>query len=590
MKKRNQIDEKFKWDLDMFKNDEEIEQVFKTFDYLTKTLPSYYGKFADKDKFFEYFTKYKNEKLLTEKLGFYIGNLECVDSADTKILKLADRYTVAYTKLNQATSFVSPQLDELSDEYLNELLTDNRSKNLDNFIKDIIKNKKHKLDEKTSDVIAKLGNSFNNSSSIHSLLSNSEIKFEDAIDHNNKKHKVNSSTFFSLVSSKDRNLRESAFNSLMNGFAQFNKTFAELYISNIKSENDFNKLTKYKNSLESRLENEDVPLSVFENNLKNVTNNINLLQEFIKNKAKFSKLDKFAYYDLFQDEKIGGTITIPTAQKILKQTLAPLGEDYISIVDRKLNDKSIDYMPNLNKRSGAYCSNQYGCKTLILMNWTNDFNSLSTLTHEMGHCINAEYFNSSQPYEKSDITIFSAEIASTVNEILLNTHMLNTCKKQHRLYYLNEFLDQVRTTIFRQTLFSEFETFVHGQIETENPVTFEELNAKYFELCKKYYGNSCILPKNLQYEWSRIPHFYNSFYVYSYSTGLITAICIANRLLTDTTFKDKYINFLKNGTAKPAVEILKEIGIDLTTDTPFKEAFAFIKSRLNEYKKEISNK
>ena len=208
----------------------------------------------------------------------------------------------------------------------------------------------------------------------------------------------------------------------------------------------------------------------------------------------------------------------------------------------------------------------------------------------MGHCINAEYFNTAQPSEKANITIFSAEIASTVNEILLNEYMLNTCKKQHRLYYLNEFLDQVRTTIFRQTLFSEFETYVHSQIENENPVTFEDLNAKYYELCKKYYGNSCILPKNLQYEWSRIPHFYNSFYVYSYSTGLITAICIANRLLKDESFKDKYINFLKNGTAKPAVEILKEIGIDLTTNKPFEEAFDFIKNRLNEYKNELKCK
>ena len=271
------------------------------------------------------------------------------------------------------------------------------------------------------------------------------------------------------------------------------------------------------------------------------------------------------------------------------KALSPLGEDYIKMVERKLNDKSIDFMPNLNKDSGAYCSDMYDCKTLFLMNWTDDFNSLSTLVHEMGHCINAELFNASQPQEKAGITIFSAEIASTVNEILLNEYMLKNSKtKKEKLYYLNEFLEQVRSTIFRQTLFSEFELYSHTQIENETPITYEDLNNKYFELCKKYYGNSCILPKNLKFEWSRIPHFYRSFYVYSYSTGLLTAICIAKRILNNKEYTKNYIKFLQNGISRPAVEVLKEIDVDLTTDKPFIEAFEFIKNRLHEYKKAIN--
>ena len=588
MKKRSEIDEKYKWDLDLFKTDAEIEDAFKAFEYLTQVIPTYYGKFNDKDKFFEFHNKYKKEQILIGKLGFYIGNLYSVDSSNTKILKLIDRYNVANTKLNQASSFVSPQIDDLPVNYLEELLKDKRSKDLDNTIKDVIKNKKHKLDEKTSEIISKLSNSFGDSSTIHGLLSSSEIPFEKAIDSEGKEYDVSSSTYSSLVSSKDIKLRETSFNSLMNGFAQFNKTLTELYLAEIKKEKDFNALENHKNSLEARLESEDVPISVFENNLNNVQKNIPLLVEFIKNKAKNSNIDEFKYYDLFKDEKIGGTISISNAHEILLKALSPLGEEYIEMVNKKLHDKSIDYMPNENKNSGAYCSNEYDCKTLILMNWTDDFNSLSTLAHEMGHCINAEYFNNSQPMEKAGITIFAAEIASTVNEILLNYYMLNNCKKEHKLYYLNEFLDQTRTTIFRQTLFSEFETFVHDSVDNEIALTYEDLNNKYFELCNKYYKDSCILPKNLQYEWSRIPHFYNSFYVYSYSTGLLTAICIVNRILKDSTFKDKYINFLKNGTNKPAVEILKEIGIDLTNDAPFDEAFEFIKIRLEEYKNETN--
>lgn len=587
MKKRSEIEEKYKWDLELFKTEEEIEQVFNAFEYLTNETPKYYGKFNDKDKFFEYHTKFRKENILIGQFMFYISNLYSTDSSDTNTLKLIDRFTVAETKLSQASSFVDPQIDDLPDEYLQELLLDPRAKDLDNEIRDVIKNKKHKLDEKTTEIISKLSNAFSSSSTIHDLLESSEMPFKPAKDSSGKSHSVSSATYSSLVSSTDKTLRKNAFNSIMNGFGQFNKTMAELYIGNIKKEKDFNKLTNYKDSLESRLDDEDVPLSVFNNNLKVVTKNIPLMQDYISTKAAFSGLNKFAYYDLFKDEKISGNIDIEQAKTILNNALKPLGTDYISQMNRKLTDKSIDYLPNLNKSSGAYCSNQYQCKTLILMNWTDDFNSLSTLAHEMGHCINAEYFNSAQPYEKAGITIFAAEMASTVNEILLNHYMLQNCKKEHKLYYLNEFLDQVRSTIFRQTLFSEFELFAHNSVNADTPITYEDLNNKYFELCKKYYGKSCVIPKNLQYEWSRIPHFYRSFYVYSYSTGLITAICIANRILKDNSFAEKYIEFLKNGTNKPAVEILKEIGMDLTTETPFNEAFEFIEKRLTEYKNAI---
>ena len=220
---------------------------------------------------------------------------------------------------------------------------------------------------------------------------------------------------------------------------------------------------------------------------------------------------------------------------------------------------------------------------MILMNFVDDFDSLSTLIHEMGHCVNAEYFNANQPYQKAGITIFSAEIASTVNEILLNFYMQNHAKtKREKSYYLKQFLDGVNNTIFRQTLFTEFELFAHTKIENDENLTFKDLNNEYLRLSKKYYGAS-IIPSVQQYEWMRIPHFYSSYYVYTYSTGMLTAITIANKLLTDASFKDKYIKFLKNGVDKPAVEMLKEIGIDVTNSTTFESAFNFISKQLKTY-------
>lgn len=583
MKKRNQIEESLKWDLGLFKTKQEIEKVFEYIETITKDFSTYNGKLNNKDYFFNYLNKYKKETIEISKLGYYLGNTLNVDSSNTEILKLISRYEIAMQKQSQALAFITPQMYELSDKFLKECLNDPRAKDNENFIKDIIKFKPHKLDEKTNQVIADLGNSFSNSSSVFDIFTDSEMPFDDAVNSKGKHVKITNATYKNYVASKDRVLRESAYNSMMNGYGKFNKTFAELYIKDLKHDNDFVKLEKYTDLLESCLMQEDIPKQVYLNNLKYVGENIPVLQKFVKQYAKFTKLNKFSYYDLFLDEQVNGKVSIENAKQTILSALAPLGKEYIAKVKHKFNDKSIDYMPNQNKSSGAYCSNCYGAKTMILTNWTNDFDSMSTLAHEMGHCINAEYFNEAQPMQKAGITIFAAEIASTVNEILLNQYMQKHSNKKQKIYYLHEFLDGVRATIFRQTLFSEFELYAHTAIEKEEPITYAELNKKYYDLNKKYYGNSCILPKNLQYEWSRIPHFYNPYYVYSYSTGLITAISIANNILKDHSFAEKYIKFLKNGTEKPAVEMLKEIGLDLTSPTPYKNAFNFIKSQLTEY-------
>ena len=585
MKKRNQIDEKYKWDLELFKSEEEIEEAFNDLKFLTEEFPKFKNQFTNKDKFFEYFLNYKKQRLNIEHLSFFIGNTLNVDLTNTEMLTLNEKFNILYSKFLKATSFIAPQIDDLSEDYLNELLKDERSKDLDVEIKSIIRNKPHKIDEKTAHVISLLNNSFENSESVFETLTNSELKFEDATNFKGKKIKVDETAYSNFMSNSDRVLRKTAFNSIMNGYSNFNKTLSELFIKNLKSCNDNLALYNYSSLLEQCLFAEEIPTIVYEQNIKSVNNNINLLQNYIKCFSKKSKLENFSYYDLFVNTKLNKKVTIADAHNTMLAALAPLGNEYINIVKQKLSDKSIDYMPNLNKRGGAYCSNNYGAKTMILLNWNDDYNSLSTLCHEMGHCINAEYFNNFQPYEKAGITIFAAEIASTVNEILLNQYMIQNAKTdKEKEYYVKEFLNDVRSTIFRQTLFSEFEYFAHTTIEQDKTLTYKELNEKYYELNKKYYGNSCKLPKNLQYEWSRIPHFYSPYYVYCYSTGLITAITIATRILKDNSYSKEYIKFLKNGVSKPPVEMLKEIGIDLTTSKPFDDAFNFIKEQLNIYK------
>lgn len=582
MQLRKDVPEKYKWDIELFKNKEEIEYALKTIEKLTNLAPKYYGKFNDKEVFFDYFYGNIEDNILIHKLYHYVGNMQSIDGANIEIKKLIQRIDILISKHQQAYSFVEPQMNKLSTKYLKELLKDERSKDIENEIKSLIISKKHSIDEKTSKVIADLSMSFSDSSSLFDILSDMEIPFADAEDCNGKTYTVKEPNYRQYISSKDRKLRETVFNSIMNGYGNFNQTLATLYIKDIKSDNDFVKLYKFNSMLDKKLF-DYVPEKVFRNNIKFVEKNIPLLQQFVSTVNRVSGLNNFAYYDLFEDDKSSGNISIEEGQKMILSALKPLGEEYLNLVRKKFSDKSIDYLPNKDKTSGAYCSNCYDAKTLILTNWVNDYDSVSTLAHEMGHCINAEYFNAFQPYHKAEIPIFSAEIASTVNEILLNNYMQQTCAPSEKAYYVKEFLNQVRSTIFRQTLFTEFELYAHECVEKEIPITHEELNNKYYELNEKYYGKSCVLPENLKYEWSRIPHFYRPYYVFTYSTGLLTAISISQKLLEDETFYQKYIHFLKNGTNKKPVEILKEIGINLTTDKPFEDAFKYIEKQVKLY-------
>lgn len=586
MKKREEIEDKFKWDLTSYVKDEkDINETFKLMENLIKVLPTYSGKLNDKEILYERFTKFEKDEIKIYKLAHFISHSLSVDSSNTKMLALSQKFDNLYAKINEANAFLMPQLYELSDEYLSSLLKDERFKDYDNTIKDIIKFKPHKLDEKTSVLLSKMGTFLGNNSNLHSILTDSEMYFDDATDSNGNKHKVDNASAPVLLRSNDKNLRKTTFISRMTAFEKLNKTFAELYIKDIELDKFNYKLKNYNSLLEEVLLSEDVPQVVFDNNIKNVNKFIPLLQEYVELRKQISKDENFAYYDLFEDAKNDEKIPLEKAHELVLSAVKPIGEEYVDMVKKKLSDKSIDYMPNQNKNSGAYCSSCYDAKTLILMNYNHDFNSVSTLIHEMGHCINAEYYNSAQPREKAEISIFAAEIASTTNEILLNLLMQKNAKPEDKSYYIKTLLDDIRSTIFRQTLFCEFELFAHNCIDNEEPITYADLNAKYFELNKKYYGDKIELPECLQYEWERIPHFYNAYYVYSYSTGMITAITIAYKLLHEKDFYKDYIKFLKNGINKPAVDILKEIGVDLTTDEPFETAFKFMKEQIDELKK-----
>jgi len=327
---------------------------------------------------------------------------------------------------------------------------------------------------------------------------------------------------------------------------------------------------------------EEVDEKVYDNLIKNINARVNVLQDIVKLRAKYLNLGDIAYYDLFTT--IGNTCsyTIEQAIDIIKQALTPLGDEYQEMLGEKFNQQVIDYLPNENKRSGAYSTDIYGYPSLVLMNYVNTYDSVSTLAHEIGHAMHSDLSNKSLPQELASYQIFVAEVASTVNEILLNLYVSKNLNNESKIGLIFELLDGVRSTIFRQTLFSEFEDFAHTEMEKEMPLTYEDFNNKYYQLNKKYYGEHIELPSELKYEWARIPHFYTPFYVYKYATGFVSALCIVQNILEDSEYYKRYISFLKSGCSKSPVELLQDIGVDLTTDEPYNKAFKFIENLINE--------
>lgn len=583
MKKREEIPAEYKWEIDLFSDPKEIEDCLKLIDEFTKKVQTYNGKFGNADCFFDYY--YSNEKTLEkiQQLSFFISNSLSINDADIEILKLSERFDSAMNKFEKATSFVEPQLQALDLEYLKALLKDDRSKDISNIIDDLIKHKKHSIDEKTSEVIAKISNSLSNSSSVFDTLSTSEMYFEKAKDKDGNLHEVNPGEYSKLSHSQDRILRKNAFSNMMNGYGKLNKTITSLYLSSLKQDHDFSLLYNYNSTLEKVLSSQDVPIDVFYKNIEKVRENKQILQDYAKTKSKDMHIKDFSIFDLSVPLNDTKKYTIEEGKSLAISALKPLGEEYLEKVKTELKNHSIDYLPHENKWAGGYCSDCFVAKTLILMNWTDNYDSASTLVHEIGHAVNAMYYNENQPFHKAGITIFAAEIASTVNEILLNHYFLNTTSGTEKKIHLQHLFGNVIGTIFTQTYYSEFEQYAHDCIEKDIPISFKELNDKFFELASFYLAPACIVPKEYQYHWSRVPHFYTPFYVFCYSTGLISAICIANRILKNPSYSSKYIEFLKNGTSKPAYLALKEIGIDLASDQPYDEAFDYIKQCLNDY-------
>ena len=591
MKKRSQIAEIYKWDKScLCKDDGEFEKYLSQTEQMIKQLEKFTGKLTTKESIWDYLKFSEKIDDVFDKAILYIclKKDEQLDNDNSNILY--QKMENIYQKFSITNSPLSTQLHKLSDKILDDVINDQKVAEYKRDFQMIKKSKKHILTDDQEKLLS--GMNFFGYSAVMRNLSDVDLKFPDILDSKGKNHKLNHSSYSLLIRSNDRVLRKNALCSFNGQFGKFINTFAENYINKVKCDCYFAKERKYSSSLDEALFDEEVDEKVYNTLIDKVNENLPLLFKYFKLKKQILGLKDFYIYDHMANlpgakEK---KYSYDEAIELLKKALAPLGEEYVSLLQKAKDERWIDVYPNENKRTGAYENAIYGKHPFVLCNYENDLESVFTLAHELGHAMHTYYSNKNQPRAMAGYTIFLAEIASTTNEMLLLSYLLKNEKGNNKFALYNKLFDNVKATIFRQTMFSEFEADIHKMQEEEKPLTKDLLCNHYYDLCKKYFGKVKLV-KEIAYEWARVPHFFTEFYVYKYATGLVCAINFAQNILSgEKNAVEDYYKFLSAGCSDTPINILKKSNCDLESGKAYDVAFGYLKEIMNAWEKESKRK
>ena len=581
--------DKYLWDLSkIFINDEEF---YKAIDIVNETLEKILklkGRILSSDKtLLECFTLSDDLNLTLEKVYLY-ANLGYNDKMNNKEWQEKREKSLSlFDKVSESLSFIVPELLKSNLEDVNKLISNNSDMDKYKFnIELLFRYKPYTLSEEEEKILSSVSPILRTTDDTFSSLNNIDAKFDKIKDENGNMVELTLSNQSRYLESKNRRVRKSTFNKLYKFYSEHINTISTLYINKIKA-NDFEKSTrKYSSSLEMNLYSDNINKSLYEL-LINVTNkNVKSLQNYYKLKSKLIGINKLHIYDTYVNICLptNEDIDYESGKRMVIEALKPIGDEYIKDFKHLLNNRCIDVYPKKAKRSGAYQWGTYAVEPYVSLNYENNIDSVSTLAHEMGHAMHSYYSDKNNIFCYAGYPIFLAEIASTVNEILFSEHMTkNSISIDEKIYYIVEYLDKFKATVFRQTMFAEFENIVHNKYENGESLTKDSICNIYLDLYKKQFGNSLVIDDEIKYEWSRISHFYSSFYVYKYATGFISAMIIASKLLNEEKgFKEKYIKFLSSGGSNYPLEILKELGIDINDEKVIDNAFKLFDEKVNE--------
>ncbi len=591
MLRRCDVDKKYTWDLThMFSTDEKWKEECS---YIVNNLDkvvAFKGRLQESSELlFNVLSEYSDLIMRLERVIVYAGLSFHQDMSNTYYQGFTEKADNLSTKVGSALSFIKPEIIEINEEKLNRFFEENKKlETYKHYIKNIYRQKKHILSSDKEEILALASDVSMASENTYNMLHGADMSFGEVKDENGNDITLTHGKFISLLNSNNRAIRENAYKQYYKTFADLKNTLSSTYNGSLKADVFHSKVRNYNSSLEMGLSQNNIPVEVYENLINTVNKFLPLMHRYISLRKKRLGLDTLHMYDIYAPIVKNADIKVEysKAKEIVLEAFKPLGEDYIKIVKQSFDNNWIDVYENENKSSGAYSWGAYGTHPYVLLNYDNKVKDMFTLAHELGHAMHSYLSNDTQTYINSGYTIFLAEIASTVNESLLMEHLLKQDNDEtEELYLLNYFLDQFRGTIFRQTMFAEFEMETHKMAENGEPINTESLNKLYYDLNVKYYGSDIVLDEEISYEWSRIPHFYRAFYVYQYATGFACAVAFSKKILEDSSYVPKYIEFLKSGCKNYSLEILKESGIDMSSPEPIEEALKVFEELLIKMEK-----
>jgi len=598
MKVREELPEKYKWDLShLYATDDVWKTEKERLQQKMKEAASYKGKLTQSANVLLQALEL-NSSLIKDmaRLSSYASMKADQDTRVTKYAGMNQELQQLFSEYGALTSYLEPELLTLKENQLSAFLAKEKALVTYKFyLTDLLRKRAHRGSEEVEKVLAYSSLMSGNAANIYSTFINAEFPYPE-VDLNGERVKLNAANFALYRASEDRGVRSKAFATYFGKLNEFQRTFGAQLYGNINAALFATKARNYDSTLKMALDGGNIPTDVFHNLIKNVNGNLKTFHRYLNLRKRMMGVDTLHYYDLYAPlvAKVDLSYTVEEAEENILKSLKPLGTDYIEVSKKAFQERWIDMYPNKGKRSGAYSNGSgYDVHPYILMNYNGKYNDMSTLTHELGHTMHSYLTNKKQHYANSDYSIFVAEVASTLNEELLNDYMLQQIKDDEtRLAILGNYLEGAKGTLFRQTQFAEFEYMIHDKVAKGEALTGEDFDTMYLALTKKYYGhdqNICVVDDNVKSEWSYIPHFYYNFYVYQYATSFTASTALSEKVLRGTDAdRKKYLNFLASGSTKYPVDLLVDAGVDMNTSEPFDLTIAKINKVMAEMESILS--
>ena len=585
--KRSETSPDHRWKLeDLFASQAEWDKEYNEAKELTRKVAAFQGKLADPLQLKACFELEDELSLHVERLYVYANMRHHEDTAEPVNMALSDKSKKLSVETGEALSFITPEVLSLPDEALDRLIANPELAKYKFTLEEMRREKAHILSKSEESLLAQAGNISQAPNTIFSMLNNADLKFPKVKNEQGEEIELTQGRYIQFLESKNRDVRREAFKAMYDTYGKMKNTLASTLSANVNKNIFYARARKYPSALEMSLYGDNIPKDVYTNLIGAIHKQLPLMHRYMNLRKKLLKVDELHMYDLFAPlvEEFKMDITYDEAKATVLDSLKPLGDDYLSVLKEGFEGGWIDVYENEGKRSGAYSWGAYGTHPYVLLNHKDNLNSMFTLTHEMGHALHSYYSDKSQDYRDAQYTIFLAEVASTLNEALLMHYMLEkSTDPKEKMYLLTYYADQFRTTVFRQTMFAEFEMIIHEKAEAGESLTPQELSKIYYDLNKLYYGDDMVVDQDIEMEWARIPHFYTSFYVYKYATGFSAATSFSKQILDEgAPAVERYLGFLKSGGSDYSINILKKAGVDMSTPEPVEQAMSVFESLIGQ--------